>query len=47
MKRIVRTPRKHWEKKVESFGFGFHSLDCAYWDESQNINSICLECSQY
>jgi len=34
MKRIKITPRNAWQKKVESLGFGFHSTNVPYWDES-------------
>ncbi len=34
MKRHLITPRNNWEQKVEELGFGFHSTDVAYWDES-------------
>jgi glutathionylspermidine synthase len=28
------TPRNNWQKAVENLGFGFHSTDVPYWDES-------------
>ena len=34
MKRIKIKPRKDWESKVEALGFGFHTLESIYWDES-------------
>ena len=34
MKRIKIEPRKDWESKVEALGFGFHTLESIYWDES-------------
>ena len=34
MNRIATTPRQNWQQKLEDLGFGFHSLDDAYWDES-------------
>ena len=34
MKRIVTTPRPNWQQKVEELGFGFHTPDSTYWDES-------------
>jgi glutathionylspermidine synthase len=34
MERISITPRNNWQKKVEDLGFGFHSTDSPYWDES-------------
>jgi glutathionylspermidine synthase len=34
MKRHIIAPRIDWQNKVENIGFGFHSLDTKYWDES-------------
>ncbi len=34
MKRNKITPRNNWQAKVEQLGFGFHSIDVPYWDES-------------
>jgi glutathionylspermidine synthase len=34
MKRISITPRKNWQQAVEKIGFGFHSTNVPYWDES-------------
>ncbi len=34
MKRTKIEPRKDWESKVEALGFGFHTLESIYWDES-------------
>jgi glutathionylspermidine synthase len=34
MQRIKINPRFNWEGKVENLGFGFHTLDNLYWDES-------------
>jgi len=34
MKRIEITPRNNWQEAVEKLGFGFHSTDIPYWDES-------------
>lgn len=34
MQRIKTTPRHNWEKAVEKLGFGFHSTQVPYWDES-------------
>ena len=34
MKRHTINPRANWQNKVEDIGFGFHSLDSKYWDES-------------
>jgi glutathionylspermidine synthase len=34
MERIKINPRNNWQKEVEKLGFGFHSTDVPYWDES-------------
>ncbi len=34
MQRIPISPRNDWQKAVEKLGFGFHSTDVPYWDES-------------
>ena len=34
MQREVLTPREDWRRQFEDLGFGFHSLDDVYWDES-------------
>src|SRR6201991_1389738 len=34
MKRISITPRNHWQQAVEKLGFGFHTTNVPYWDES-------------
>ena len=34
MERISIAPRNNWQKKVEALGFGFHSTNVPYWDES-------------
>jgi glutathionylspermidine synthase len=34
MKRITITPRNNWQTAVEELGFGFHTTDVPYWDES-------------
>lgn len=34
MQRITTYPRANWQSKVEELGFGFHTLDATYWDES-------------
>lgn len=47
MKRHSIVPRNNWQKAVEKLGFGFHTSDVPYWDESvyysfesSEINSI-------
>ena len=34
MKRVSITPRKDWQNLVEKIGFGFHTAETLYWDES-------------
>jgi glutathionylspermidine synthase len=34
MQRISISPRNNWQQTVEGLGFGFHTTDVAYWDES-------------
>lgn len=34
MERITSAFRKNWEHKLENLGFGYHSLEGLYWDES-------------
>lgn len=34
MNRITTNPRENWQQKLEELGFGFHSLQEIYWDES-------------
>ena len=34
MERIKIQPRNNWQAAVEHLGFGFHSTDVPYWDES-------------
>ncbi|MDQ1098091.1 MULTISPECIES: glutathionylspermidine synthase family protein [Chryseobacterium] len=34
MERIQTEIRKDWENKLEGLGFGYHSLEGLYWDES-------------
>lgn len=34
MKRISIPPRQNWQHSVEQLGFGFHSTNVPYWDES-------------
>jgi glutathionylspermidine synthase len=34
MDRITINPRPDWQEKVENIGFGFHTLEGTYWDES-------------
>lgn len=47
MERITSNFRKNWEHKLENLGFGYHSLEGLYWDEShyyqfssEEINTI-------
>ncbi len=34
MKRVPIQPRNNWRQAVEQLGFGFHSTNVPYWDES-------------
>src|SRR5204863_9073965 len=34
MRRVTSTPRPDWQKKVESVGLTWHSLEQPYWNES-------------
>lgn len=34
MKRNTILPRNQWQSEVEKLGFGFHTTDVPYWDES-------------
>ena len=34
MKRITTPPRNNWQQAVEKLGFGFHTSEAPYWDES-------------
>lgn len=34
MQRIKINPRNNWQKAVENLGFGFHTTNIPYWDES-------------
>ncbi|HVI43432.1 MAG TPA: glutathionylspermidine synthase family protein [Chitinophaga sp.] len=34
MQRFNITPRNNWQHAVEQLGFGFHTTDVPYWDES-------------
>src|SRR5215210_543279 len=34
MTRKTITPRNNWQDAVEKLGFGFHTTDVPYWDES-------------
>jgi glutathionylspermidine synthase len=34
MQRITIPPRNSWQKAVEQLGFGFHTTNVPYWDES-------------
>jgi glutathionylspermidine synthase len=34
MKRVIINPRNNWQSAVEKLGFGFHTTNVPYWDES-------------
>ena len=46
MQRIPIDPRNNWQKEVEKIGFGFHSLEVPYWDESACYSLSLSEVSQ-
>jgi glutathionylspermidine synthase len=35
MQRQMLTPRPGWQAQMEALGFGYHSIDGTYWDESR------------
>jgi len=45
MRRIDTVVRENWKRKVEEIGFGFHTIDGTYWDESAyySFNSKQIE----
>ena len=34
MQRIKIAPRNKWQDEIEKLGFGFHTTELPYWDES-------------
>lgn len=46
MERILTTPRENWERKLEELGFGYHSLEELYWDESAYYRFTSAEIHQ-
>jgi glutathionylspermidine synthase len=38
MERFSISPRNNWQQTVEGLGFGFHTADVPYWDESAYYN---------
>ena len=34
MERITTKPRNNWQLALEKLGFGFHTTNIPYWDES-------------
>lgn len=45
MKRISIEPRNNWQAAVEELGFGFHTTDVQYWDESAYYSFSSAEIS--
>jgi len=43
MKRVITTPRVGWQQKLEESGFGFHTTDVNYWDESKHYSITSQE----
>ena len=35
MQRHIITPRNNWQNEVEKLGFGFHTANVPYWEESK------------
>ena len=46
MQRIKTTTRYNWQKSVEEIGFGYHSTDVPYWDESAYYKFSLAEIEQ-
>ncbi len=46
MERIKISPRNNWQKAVENLGFGFHTTDVPYWDESAYYRFSLTEIEQ-
>lgn len=46
MERIITEPRQNWEQKLEELGFGYHSLEERYWDESAYYRFSAAEIQQ-
>ena len=46
MERIKIEPRNNWQSLVEKLGFGFHSTDIPYWDESVYYQFSAAEIDQ-
>jgi glutathionylspermidine synthase len=42
MERIKINPRYNWQQRVEQLGFGFHTNNVPYWDESAYY-SFCMD----
>ncbi len=46
MKRTTIKPRNNWQQQVENLGFGFHTTDVPYWDESAYYTLSSREVTQ-
>ena len=46
MDRIQTSPRNNWQAAVEKLGFGFHTSDVPYWDESAYYSFTIEEVNQ-
>ncbi len=46
MERIKISSRNNWQKAVENLGFGFHTTDVPYWDESAYYRFSLTEIEQ-
>ena len=46
MDRIKTSPRNNWQASVEKLGFGFHTTDVSYWDETAYYSFSLAEVEQ-
>ncbi len=46
MERIKTSPRNNWQASVEKLGFGFHTSDVPYWDETSYYSLSLAEVEQ-
>ena len=46
MDRIKTSPRNNWQAAVEKLGFGFHTADVPYWDETAYYSFTLTEIEQ-
>ena len=46
MQRIKTYPRNNWQQAVENLGFGFHTTDVPYWEETAYYSFTLSEIEQ-